>query len=99
MATRAEWIGVLGFALLFGVFFGLILGVGVMASPPVDTGLGFLENAIFGVVVGIVLFVGLGVGYLLTLGETNVERDSLQPEWKNLKPDLSQLRRNRTNDR
>ena len=93
MAARTEWIGVLGFALLFGAFFGLILGVGVMASPPVDTGLGFLENAVFGVVAGITLFVLLGVGYLLTLGETTVERDSLQPEWRNLKPDLSQLRR------
>ena len=93
MGAKLEWIGVLGFAVLFGAFFGLVVGVGVVASPPVDTGLGFLESAVFGVVAGIVLFVLLGVGYLLTLGETTVERDSLQPEWKNLKPDLSQLRR------
>ena len=93
MANKAELLGVLGFATLFGAFFGLVLSVGILSPSPNPTGLAFLENAVIGVPAGIVVFITLALVYLFTLGESAVERDSLQPEWRNLKPDLSALRR------
>ena len=93
MAEKAELLGVLGFATLFGAFFGLVLSVGILSPSPNPTGLAFLEHAAIGVPVGIVVFITLGLLYLFKLGETAVERDSLQPEWGNLIPDPSALRR------
>lgn len=81
MVDRVEWAGILGFAVLFGAFFGLVLTVGLFYGPPVEPGAGSLADYVLGIVVGIVVFGALAVAYMFTLATDVVERDELIPGW------------------
>lgn len=80
MADTIEWAGILGFAALFGAFFGFVLSVSVRLGPPVESGVSYLGgDIVVGIVLGVIVFVLLAVAYMFTLARTTVERDQLFP--------------------